>query len=241
MGFLNKSIILVLLLFTVQPVDRSIGLPLCQDYELVYNYSGLDKTIRLHQLRVYGAIGQQAFSLRSIFLFASIVSCFLFIYAISRVNRLNRKLEGASELSVQNRHLDSSTNSIIVSTRDSAEVHAPLSITARDIKWLEKLDELIENELSNTLLKPIDMAEHMGICERQLQRKLKEIKGISPAKYVKQTRLKMGHEYLKSGEYQTVSEVAYAVGYASPNNFSRAFKSHFGVKPNDLINTRILV
>ncbi len=238
MGFLNKRIILVLLLFTVITADSCISQQLDHDCVLVDNGTTINKTMLLQQPPEYGAVGQQVFSLRSV---SPLVYCFLFIYTIFRVNRLTRKLESTPGFSVQNQQFDNGTDSKALSSTDSAKTQAPLSVTARDVRWLEKLDELIKNELSNTLLKPIDLAEHMGVCERQLQRKLKELKGISPAKYLKQTRLKVGYEHLKSGDYQTISEVAYAVGYTSPNNFSRAFKNHFGVRPNDLINTRVVI
>jgi AraC-like DNA-binding protein len=36
---------------------------------------------------------------------------------------------------------------------------------------------------------------------------------------------------LKNGDYKTIAEVGYAVGFNSPSNFIRVFKGEVGVSP----------
>lgn len=237
MSFTNKSIILVLLLFighTNGVTGRS--LPFDNGHVLNTIPGSIDETELGYIKHVSQTNSEQTPSLSQFYLILLVIVCILFVYTLFRVDKLTKRLRDLDPVLVAQKRNLRDTTYVSVKTEQ-----VPVTITARDIKWLEKLDELIKNELSNALLKPIDLAEHMGVCERQLQRKLKELKGISPAKYLKQKRLKMGYEYLQSGDFQTVSEVAYKVGYHSPNNFSRAFKIFFGKKPNDLLNTMIMV
>lgn len=124
---------------------------------------------------------------------------------------------------------------------DPVKEREPVVMKTRDAKWLESLDEVLQSELSNSLLKPMDIAAQMGVCERQLQRKLKQLTGTSPAQYLNQVRLKKGYQYLKSGDFQTISEVAYKVGYKYPDYFSKSFKKFFGIKPNELLNSVIML
>ena len=238
MSFLRKSIILIVLVYVGHDLTGR-GLSLYENSELVNGQTGMDFRYELSET---GIGEEQILSLPSFYLIILIVICILFICTLYKVNKLTRRLSGLDPVLVaKKRDLKGALDQTDTIPVGSDEEQLPAAVTAKDLKWLEKLDELIKNELSNTLLKPLDLAEHMGVCERQLQRKLKELKGISPARYLKQARLEMGREYLQSGDFQTVSEVAYKVGYKSLNNFSRSFKSFFGMNPNDLLNTIILV
>lgn len=237
MGYITKNIMLALML--------SIGYSnIIPDKDLAFDHAhelNNNKTVLRKSIPQTKGVDKQNLSAP----YAQIVwvaTCSLLLLIVYKVNKGAGRVNNLDPMLEHNRQITTDTQYQTSSYAVRAvETQAPVAMTARDIKWLEKLDELIKNELSNTLLKPIDLAEHMGVCERQLQRKLKELKGTSPAKYLKQKRLKMGYEYLQSGDFQTVAEVAYKVGYHSPNNFSRAFKVYFGMKPNDLLNTMIMV
>ena len=210
-------------------------------HELIDNKTGIDKTGLRKSISETKGMDKQSLPAP----YSQIVwvaTCSLFLLIVYKVNKGAGRVNNLDPMLENNRQITTGAQYQTSFPAGSAmETQAPVAMTARDIKWLERLDELIRSELSNTLLKPLDLADHMGVCERQLQRKLKELKSISPAKYLKQTRLKVAHEYLLSGDFQTVAEVAYKVGYKCPNNFSRSFKGFFGIKPNDLLNTMILV
>ena len=47
-------------------------------------------------------------------------------------------------------------------------------------------------------------------------------------------RLTKAKTIIESGEYSTLNEVAYSVGYDDPLYFSRLFKMHFGIAPSKL-------
>lgn len=61
-------------------------------------------------------------------------------------------------------------------------------------------------------------------------RHFKVVTGFSPLAFQRQMRLLEARRLLTAGGV-SVSRVAYAVGYASPSQFSREYKSLFGAPP----------
>jgi AraC-like DNA-binding protein len=71
-----------------------------------------------------------------------------------------------------------------------------------------------------------DLARDAGMSVPSYHVHFKEMTGSSPMQYVKAMRL---HEArLMIARKTTIAEVAASVGYASPAQFSRDFKRHFG-------------
>ncbi|MBE6606075.1 MAG: helix-turn-helix transcriptional regulator [Ruminococcaceae bacterium] len=58
--------------------------------------------------------------------------------------------------------------------------------------------------------------------------------GVTPQKYVMSKRISKATSLIESGDYNTISEVALAVGYSDPLYFSRAFKKINGTSPSDI-------
>ncbi|MCE7996779.1 MAG: helix-turn-helix transcriptional regulator [Roseivirga sp.] len=252
MCLLQKSFSLLLLIFTLQ-ADLNDEL---EDESLVLNY--ISQSVNTPQSDVETRIQSAAFGLRtgkdrllSLETIKSVmpfITCLILLYFMYKISRLKAKfIEEINRIhSTIKEQQPDLKDTPPVTTEESTETSPPtdkhpIAMKVRDVKWLKNLDEIINNELSNELIKPLDLAEQMGICERQLQRKTKELTGYSPAEYLKQIRLKKGHDYLKSGDFQTISEVAYKVGYKCPDYFSKSFKKHFGQKPTELLNTLVLV
>ncbi|NEJ71860.1 helix-turn-helix domain-containing protein [Rhizobium phaseoli] len=72
-----------------------------------------------------------------------------------------------------------------------------------------------------------DLAREVGMSIPSYHVHFKELTGSSPMQYVKAIRL---HEarLMIARQTRTIAEVAASVGYASPAQFSRDFKRHFG-------------
>ena len=73
------------------------------------------------------------------------------------------------------------------------------------------------------------------MSKRQLERKLKDLTGHSPAEFIRRMRLTQAQTFLQDGTYTTVAEVAYAVGFRNVKYFSRLFLQQFGTYPSDLL------
>lgn len=98
--------------------------------------------------------------------------------------------------------------------------------------FLRKLNDLIEKNLDNSAYTVENLARGLTISRVQLYRKVKAILGISISDHVNNMRLDKSKELLKKADLN-ISEIAYAVGFSSPNYFSTSFKNKFGVTPKD--------
>ncbi len=96
---------------------------------------------------------------------------------------------------------------------------------------LQKIEAYLLTNLSDPNLKVSDLAMEMGMSERQIYRKVKDLLGLTPNAMLTQMRLQQAKAMLEKGQYATVSEVAFAVGYKSPDYFSSVFESTFGHRP----------
>jgi signal transduction histidine kinase/DNA-binding response OmpR family regulator len=90
----------------------------------------------------------------------------------------------------------------------------------------------IRDQLHNPALQVNDIAESLGLSRVQLYRKVKALMGNSVNDLIVQARLEKAEKLLKEPG-NTISDVAYAVGFSSPAYFSTAFKAHFHCSPSE--------
>jgi len=98
-------------------------------------------------------------------------------------------------------------------------------------KWMERLDSILEDYVGDPYFNNELLAKELAISERNLFRKINEITGMSPQKYIRRYRLNLAMNLLVNGEYRTVKETAYAVGYLNVSYFIAQFEKDFGRKP----------
>ncbi|MDX5477706.1 MAG: helix-turn-helix transcriptional regulator [Cyclobacteriaceae bacterium] len=68
----------------------------------------------------------------------------------------------------------------------------------------------------------------------QLHRKLTALTGLSTTAFIRDQRLRLAIQRLeKSGE--SISEIAYAVGFSSPSYFIKCFKETYQMTPNEYL------
>jgi len=98
-------------------------------------------------------------------------------------------------------------------------------------KWLKRVDEFIQDNINDQNLTVDKIAHAVFISERQFYRKIKKLTGKTPNQYLQILRLRKAKKMLEAGDYSSVKEVAFSVGYSRSDYFSRLYKSHFGVRP----------
>ncbi len=84
-----------------------------------------------------------------------------------------------------------------------------------------------------------DLARSVGMSLTSFHRHFKAVTGFSPLAFQRQMRLLEARRHLLAGGI-SVSRVAHAVGYVSPSQFSREYKSMFGMPPAAMIRTHKL-
>lgn len=121
--------------------------------------------------------------------------------------------------------------------------HSPLvhiksiAYSKSDESFLEKLNEVICNNLEDTELDVEKLAKFLNISRPTLFRKIKSISGLTPNDLINLTRLKKAAELLAEGDYK-IYEVSDMVGYHSQTNFGRNFFKQFGMTPTEYQKTK---
>jgi transcriptional regulator GlxA family with amidase domain len=98
--------------------------------------------------------------------------------------------------------------------------------------FLQKLKRQTEEHLNNPDFNGSALAKQMNLSEVQLYRKIKALTDKSTAIYIRSARLQKARALLRSTDLN-VSEIAYDVGFADPNYFSRTYVQEFGLAPSD--------
>lgn len=98
--------------------------------------------------------------------------------------------------------------------------------------FLRKLNDLIEKNIDKSLYTVEELAKDLNISRVQLYRKVKAILGISVIDHINNIRLDKAKELLLNCN-QNISEIAYSLGFSTPNYFSTSFKNKFGVTPKE--------
>ena len=94
---------------------------------------------------------------------------------------------------------------------------------AEDGAWCDKLDVCIKSGLHSPDFDVETLAELLGYSERQLLRRVVQSYGMKPSELILKQRLEHAHELLTAKRFETVAEVANAVGL-SPGYFSRRYR-----------------
>ena len=76
-----------------------------------------------------------------------------------------------------------------------------------------------------------ELAREVGMSVSSFHKHFKEITSSTPLQYQKELRLIEARRLLMGGG-QSVTTVAFDVGYGSPNQFSREYTRKFGVPPS---------
>lgn len=101
----------------------------------------------------------------------------------------------------------------------------------KESAFLLKVKHIIEQQLSDENFGVLQLCHALHLSRMQVHRKLKAVCDKSTAQFIRELRLQKAHQLLKTTDL-TVAEVAYSVGFADPNYFSKAFLAFFGYLPS---------
>lgn len=100
---------------------------------------------------------------------------------------------------------------------------------------IPRVREEILRQLAGGIPTPERVAAEMHCSVRTLQRLL-QADGSSFAELLRHVRMELARDYMLSG--RQLGEISYMLGFSDHSNFSRAFKSWFGVTPSEFRETR---
>ena len=91
--------------------------------------------------------------------------------------------------------------------------------------------ELMEANLSEPL-SLLEIADHVGLSRRQIERLFRQEMGRSPARYYLEIRLDRARHLLIQSSMPVV-EVAVACGFVSASHFSKCYREFFDKTPRE--------
>lgn len=104
-----------------------------------------------------------------------------------------------------------------------------------DQAFLQKLKEIVEENLGNEQFGVKDLARAAGMSRSKIHRKLQKITSQSTSQFIREIRLDHAFEMLQN-QVATVSEISYRVGFSSPTYFSKCFHEYYGFPPRDAVH-----
>ncbi|WP_253272933.1 GlxA family transcriptional regulator [Halomonas sp. PR-M31] len=101
--------------------------------------------------------------------------------------------------------------------------HAPLSLTDA----LALMESNIEEPLTTH-----ELAAHLGVSRRQLERLFKKYLQTVPSRYYLNLRLQQARKLLRESD-SAIGDIAFGTGFSSAAHFSTAYRNHFGMTPRE--------
>lgn len=123
-------------------------------------------------------------------------------------------------------------------SQEQADKIQQISIKSADEALMSKIMEVINRNLSEPNLSVEMLAQEVGLSRVHLHRKLKELTSLSTRDFIRNIRMQQAAQLLKEKK-QSISEVAYAVGYNNLSHFSSSFKEMYGISPKDYMQTNL--
>ncbi|MEO1159867.1 MAG: helix-turn-helix domain-containing protein [Pseudomonadota bacterium] len=78
-----------------------------------------------------------------------------------------------------------------------------------------------------------ELASALGVSEKTLGRRLKQVQGLSPAAFIRSVRLNNARNLILLRQHSTVAEIAHAAGFASVSHFAKLYRQQFSETPSE--------
>jgi TolB-like protein/AraC-like DNA-binding protein/Tfp pilus assembly protein PilF len=99
--------------------------------------------------------------------------------------------------------------------------------------FISRVTEIISENVADEQFGVSELASRLHVSRSTLLRKIKKLTGLSASQFIRQVRLEMAFDLLKSETY-TVSEVSFKVGFGSTSYFIKCFREHYGYPPGEV-------
>jgi len=97
-----------------------------------------------------------------------------------------------------------------------------------DKEFLERILALLEDNFEDFGFGVPDMQRELAMSNTQLHRKLKALTNEAPGELLRNFRLKKAAQLLAQ-QVDSVTQIAYRVGFNNPSYFTKCFKHFYGV------------
>lgn len=104
-------------------------------------------------------------------------------------------------------------------------------VSERDKDFVEKLEKVVDRNLSKTSFSVSDLSDIIGMTSSTLYRKVKRLTGKTVIEFIRDYRLKRAALLIKNSE-QPIYYVRLRTGFSSCSYFSKCFRKTYGYPPS---------
>lgn len=108
-------------------------------------------------------------------------------------------------------------------------------LVKKDLQLLEKINQVIEENIQNPDYNIDNIAESLGLSRSAFFKKLKSLTGLAPVDLVKEIRLNKSVELMKTTDL-SISEIAFDVGFREAGYFGKCFRKKFNQTPSEYLS-----
>jgi two-component system cell cycle response regulator len=231
-----------------------------EDYNILKALNGQEAIALLHQESVQLVISDIMMPIMDGFELCKQIKSDVYhshipIILLTAKDTLQSKIEGLElgadayiEKPFSPKHLQAQVSNLIKNRNNIKEYFASsplvhiksMAYSKADESFLEKLNAIINKNLTNVDLDVEHLAEIMNMSRPTLYRKIKAISNLTPNELINIARLKKAAELLSDADYR-MSEISEMVGYTSQTNFGRNFLKQFGVSPTEYVSSVLAI
>ncbi len=145
-------------------------------------------------------------------------------YLMARIEQLLEEQHIFQRKMVLQNALESST----ATNDDEYEQH----LVKKDIKFVHDIHTIIENNLNANDFNIDTIADTIGLSRSAFFKKLKSLTGFAPVDLVREIRLNKAAKLIENSD-ESISEIAYSVGFRDAGYFGKCFRKKYGMTPKE--------
>jgi AraC-like DNA-binding protein len=110
-----------------------------------------------------------------------------------------------------------------------------VKIESDDERLLNTIMLYLEENLTNPELSVEELSKHVGMSRSSLYNKILDITGQTPVEFIRSYKLDKAAVLLEKSD-MNIAQIAYSVGFSTPNYFAKSFKAKFNMLPSEYEN-----
>jgi DNA-binding response OmpR family regulator len=111
-----------------------------------------------------------------------------------------------------------------------------ITVTPLDERFIQKAIKIMEVNLDSSELTVEKMSDELGMSRSNLNRKIKAITGLPTSEFIQDFRLRRAALLIEK-KVDTISQIAYQMGFNDQSYFTKCFKKKFGKTPSEYEGT----
>ena len=116
--------------------------------------------------------------------------------------------------------------------KGSLDASVPAVKDEAESRWLRKVEDIVSSHIGDEDFTVDKLADELRQSRSYVFKRMKALKGITPADFILGERLKKGAALLLDDAEIQVEEVAFRIGFSSGRYFSKVFKEYFNMSPS---------